>query len=661
MKDIKYSENIRVLYVEDDLKIQTLMRNVLGRMFKNIEIASNGLEGLEIFKKSLNSSKSIHIVVTDINMPKLDGLEMLKEIKELDDDIYSIVLSANTDRESLMNSINLGVKGYINKPINTLDFIDKLENAIDFVNLKLERDVLIQYKDIVDSSSIVSKTDKSGKITFVNDKFCKISQYSQEELLGKSHRILRDPDTPSELFDDLWKTISSKKKWTGQIKNRAKDGSSYYVDATISPILNENDEIYEYIALRNDVTEIINSKRQLLDKIQASNNMILVLVKIDKYSNYEHLYDEVVMEKLDVLFKETSIDYVPDGCSFDNIYSLGDGEYAYIKIVDNDNSLNATEKELQLKQFQQNISKNPFVVDEYEFNLNIYISFSTQKDKIFENTKYGMEIALEKNRDIVFANNLTQNLKDEIIKNENTIKMIKKAIIDKRIISYYQPITNNDTMKVEKYESLVRLIDENGKVLSPYFFLDVAKKSGYYNKITQIVIDNYFEALEKIDKEISLNLSAIDIENLEIRNKLINLVTGNFHNANRMVFELLEDEEVKDFNIVKDFISLVKTFGVKIAIDDFGAGVSNYERLLDYQPDILKIDACLIKNIDKDKYSRDVVETLQLFAWKQKIKTVGEFVETKEILQTIKDIGINYTQGYLLGKPETLEFYENKE
>jgi len=199
------------------------------------------------------------------------------------------------------------------------------------------------------------------------------------------------------------------------------------------------------------------------------------------------------------------------------------------------------------------------------------------------------------------------------------------------------------------------LIDEDGKIVSPYFFLDIAKDSGHYNKITNIILDNSFAALDKTDKEISINLSALDIEDLETRNRLINLVTMNMHNANRIVFELLEDEHIKDFNIVKDFISLVKTFGVKIAIDDFGAGVSNYERLLDYQPDILKIDACLIKNIDKDKYSRDVVETIQLFAWKQDIKTVAEFVSTPEILQVVKDIGINYSQGFLLGKPEPLK------
>lgn len=658
MIDLRYSKDIRVLYVEDDLIIQKNMLSVLNKMFKHIEFASNGLDGLDKFKECYNNNKIIHIIIADINIPKMDGLDMIKEIKSIDNEVYPIVLSAYNDTQTLMKSINLGVKGYLNKPLNSADFIDKINIAVDFINLKQERDILIQYKDIVDRSSIVSKSDKAGRITFINDKFCKISKYSKEELMGKNHRILRDEDSNPELFEDLWKTISSKKEWKGQIKNRAKDGSSYYVDAVIAPILDENGEIYEYIALRNDITDIIDAKRQLLDKIHNTDNLLLTIVKIDKYSEYEHLYDENIMDKLDILFKDKSKNYIPEGCMFDNVYSLGDGEYAYIKEILDDTIFNATEKELQLKQFQQNIANELFVVDEYEFNLNIYISFSIQKDRIYENTRYGIELAIEKHIDIVFANGLTQSIKDKIIDNEKTINMVKSAIKDNRIVSYFQPITNNDTMKVEKYESLVRLIDENGKILSPYFFLDVAKKSGYYTKITQIVIENYFKALDKTDKEISLNLSAIDIENLEIRNKLINLVTNNFHNSNRMVFELLEDEEVKDFSIVKDFISLVKTFGVKIAIDDFGAGVSNYERLLDYQPDILKIDACLIKNIDKDKYSRDVVETLQLFAWKQKIKTVGEFVETPKILQTIKDIGINYTQGYLLGKPELLEFYE---
>ncbi|MEA3553242.1 MAG: EAL domain-containing protein [Campylobacterota bacterium] len=644
---------IKLLYVEDDKDARGATIKVLEGFFSDITVAIDGQDGLEKIQES-----KYDLILTDINMPNLNGVDMLKEIKKVQNNIYTIVISANSDHQSFTDTIKLGVKGYILKPINMYQFIDSLESAVQTINAQKQINILLQYKELVDQTSIVSKSDINGNITFVNDKFCEISGYTLDELIGMPHNTVRDPDVPKSVFKELWETIKSKKVWNGQIKNRRKDGGSYYVDATICPILGENGEIIEYIGLRNDITEIINPKKQLTDEIKIMEQPLLVMIKIENFSNLEHLYDEKVINDMLELFKNKIDSYLPDACSFDKIYNLGDGEFALLKnMVDGNTS--ATQKEIQLKQFQQNIKKNILTADDYEFDLSVLLSFSTKKDKIYENVKYGLLEVSKKQEDIIFANDLTKYAKENAIKSTKTIDMIKKAIENKKIISHFQPITNNDNMKVEKYESLVRLENEEGRVLSPWFFLEVAKESGYYNKITNIVIDNYFEALAKTQKEVSLNLSAIDIEDLEIRNRLINLVMANMHMTHRMVFELLEDEEVKDFDIVKDFIALIKTFGVKIAIDDFGAGVSNFERLLDYQPDILKIDACLIKNIDKDKYSRDVVETIQLFAWKQKIKTVAEFVETPEILQIVKDIGINYTQGYLLGKPEPLDVHEN--
>jgi len=645
---------INLLYVEDDQQSRESMLRVFNRFFSNVIVATDGLDGLEKAKQY-----DIDLVVTDINMPNMSGIEMLQKIKEQKKNIYSIVLSANSDHSSFTQTIKEGVRGYILKPIDLNQLLETLEVAVEHINNEKELNILKQYKNIVDTAAIVSKSDKKGNITFINNKFSEISGYSKDELLGLPHSTIRDKDMPKSVFKDLWDTISSKKVWTGQIKNRKKDGKSYYVDATICPILDKKGDILEYIALRNDITELINPRRQLIDAIEVIDNPFLAILKIENFSILEQLYEEKLLHKMLEVFKEKIPTYLGEGCRFDKIFNLGDGEFALLKQVPKDEIISATQKELQLKKLQQNIKSDIINVDGYDFDISVIISFATSKNKIYENAKYGLKELERKNSSIIFANDLTKHSKEKAIKNTKTINMIKKAIDENKIISYFQPITNNDTMEIEKYESLVRLENEDSKILSPWFFLEVAKESGYYNKITSIVIENYFEALKKTDKDISLNLSAIDIEDLDIRNRLINLVMTNVDNAHRMVFELLEDEQVKDFEVVKDFISLVKTFGVKIAVDDFGAGVSNFERLLDYQPDILKIDACLIKNIDKDKYSRDVVETIQLFAWKQKIKTVAEFVETQEILQITKDIGINYTQGYLLGKPETLNFYES--
>lgn len=139
---------------------------------------------------------------------------------------------------------------------------ENLENEIDKRTKELQNSLklLNQYKHAVDSSAIVSKTDKHGKITYVNDEFIKISKYTKEELIGKNHNLVRHEDMPKEIFKDLWKTIKSKNIWKGQIKNKAKDGSEYYVASTIVPILNYEDEIEEYLAIRLDVSDIVKSQ-----------------------------------------------------------------------------------------------------------------------------------------------------------------------------------------------------------------------------------------------------------------------------------------------------------------------------------------------------------------------------------------------------------------
>ncbi|MDA3056075.1 MULTISPECIES: PAS domain-containing sensor histidine kinase [unclassified Campylobacter] len=116
---------------------------------------------------------------------------------------------------------------------------------------------LKQYQDAIDASNIVSKTDINGIITFVNDEFCKISGYSRQELIGSPHNIVRHPDVKKSVFKKLWETILAKKVYKGIVKNLSKDGRAFYLNATIIPILDDNGEIEEFVAIRHDVTNVI--------------------------------------------------------------------------------------------------------------------------------------------------------------------------------------------------------------------------------------------------------------------------------------------------------------------------------------------------------------------------------------------------------------------
>ena len=649
---IKYTFPLKLLYVEDNEQARESMMSVLEEFFENVVIACDGEEGLESFKNN-----KIDLIITDINMPRLNGLEMIKEIRKLDTEVSILVLSAYNESSFFLDSIKLGVDGYLLKPIAINQFMNSLQKITQKIKFKNEAEknlhLLHQYQEATDSSSIVSKGNLAGEITYVNDEFCKVSGYKKEELIGKPHSLVRHPNNPASMFEDMWKIISVQKRtWKGIVRNIKKNGDSYYVNTVVKPIVNVDNEIIEYISLRNDITDIMNPKKQLEDMLDSNEESLLVLMKIDRFDDIEKFYGSKLSQNIENKFSKYIFKEIPMKCEFDGVFLLGDGEYAFAKNIQTC-KMEMTTVAKNLKELQKIINDAHIDVGDIDYDISVVISFAYGKD-VFQNARYGIKQILENKQDFILANNLMKKEHAQAQKNLETLKMVQTALNGSRIISYFQPIINNKTKEVEKYESLVRLVDEDGKILPPYLFLETAKKAKYYYQITNMVLENSFKAFERTDKDISINISVIDIERRLTREKIFDLLHANSQYLHRVVFELLEDEDVKDFDLIRSFISEVKSMGVKIAIDDFGSGYSNFERLLDYQPDILKIDGSLVKNIESDAFSLSVVETIISFAKKQNIQIIAEYVENENIFNILKDMGVEYSQGYYFGKPEPL-------
>jgi len=233
-------------------------------------------------------------------------------------------------------------------------------------------------------------------------------------------------------------------------------------------------------------------------------------------------------------------------------------------------------------------------------------------------------------------------------------KRIKDAIQNDKIISLYQPIVDCQTQKIVKYESLMRMIDDNGEFISPAFFLDLAKKNKLYHELTKIVINKTFDLFENIPSMVSINLSVDDILDPEI----VSLIMDKLNTSNighKVSFEIIESEGIENFEKVVEFINEVKKFDCKISIDDFGTGYSNFEYLMKLKVDFIKIDASMIKNIDSNEESAMITETIVDFAKKLGIKTVGEFVYSKSVFDKVVEVGVDYAQGYYFGEPAILE------
>ncbi|NPA54833.1 MAG: EAL domain-containing protein [Epsilonproteobacteria bacterium] len=647
---IDISKQLKVLYVEDNEAIRDFTLLVLKEFFNDVVVASDGVEGLEKFQED-----KFDLVITDINMPRMDGLKMAQAIREFSN-VPIVVITAHSDEHILLEAIRIGITDFLKKPIQYKQLQYVLQRIIEIFKYKIElknRQRLLQaYEETINKNFLVSKTDKHGKITFVNDMFCEVSGYTREELIGNSHNLVRHPDTPKAIFVDLWDTIKKQKKiWRGVIKNRAKDGSAYYVDTVIMPLLNEDGDIVEFISIRKNITNMIDKAKTIGSMIQESKKPAVIYMKLDNYDSLEELYSDLILIELDDKAAKTIHEYFEE-FHIKEVLRFGNGEYCFVLDMAS-NNLEATTLIEVLQHKQKLIKKHKLKVSDIEYDIEVIISVVYEGIQMFESAKLGIRELIKQNNNFIIANNLASKKQEIAKENLQTIKTIKDAINNNKIIAYFQPIVDNHTKQIVKYESLVRLIKDN-KPLSPFFFLDVAKKSKYYNHITKIMFDHVLSTMQHITQDVSINISILDIEDFEIREFIYDSLHRHRSLAHRLVFELLEDENVRDFELVKTFIAHVKDYGVKIAIDDFGSGYSNYKRLFDYQPDILKIDGSLIRDIHKENYAYSIVKSIVTFAKELNIQTVAEFVENEEIYGIVKDLGIDYSQGYYFQAPQEL-------
>lgn len=645
----KFCKNLTLLYVSNESSCDNTFE-YFNELFNNVLLVDNYDVALKKFDES-----EIDIVITDIEINKEDGFSFIKELKNKNPKIITIIYTNNDEKTNFMKAISAGVNGYFLKPLDENDFLNTLGNLLQIEKEKKDRKILKnQYDTIVEENTIVSKTDKHGIITYVNDNFCKSSEYSKEELIGKSHNIVRHPDNPKELFKDLWQTIKVKKEsWYGVLKNLTKSGKPYFIKTTIKPIFNVDGEIVEYVSIRSNINTIMSDKNQLIEKINTNGLYLLILIQIEDFDVLDKFYNMLIVDKIEKMFGFNLLSYLPNTYIFDTIYYFGNGQFAlltdFFDFLSTGSNITT-----YLNDFVNNVKESILEIDEIEYDLNVVVSYTFGREHLYEDAKCGLDEAVKRSDIVRYSNDLSIKEQIEAKKNMEVIKMVKIALENYKIISYFQPIINNKTRVVEKYESLVRLVDENGNILSPHAFLDISKKGNYYNKITHRVLENSFKILKQISTKISINLSSLDIEKEETRNILFELLEEHKEDRHRVIFELLEDESVKDFNVIKNFIKKVKSMGVLIAIDDFGAGYSNFERLLEFSPDILKIDGKLVKNIANDVYSKNIVETIVSFTKKQKIITIAEFVENEQIYNILSELGVDYSQGYYFGKPENI-------
>ncbi|MDK2064164.1 EAL domain-containing response regulator [Aliarcobacter butzleri] len=533
INNISILKNMSILYVEDEKDLREVTHEILKSFTKNQYIAENGQEGLELFKKY---EKNIDLIVADINMPILNGLEMAKEIKNINPNIPIIITTAFSNKEYLLESIDIGIDKYVLKPIDIAKLLQAMSQSIIYYELK-------------------------------------------------------------ELFVDKLTNLPNRNK------------------------------------LKKDLTQ--------------TDDVLMSFFDIDGFLTLNDLFGEEIGDGILVELSYKLKEHFP--ANEYSVYKLDVDKFVVVAV----NSGKSVEEFYKYtKSFISKIENQSFLVNENEIDINLTVGVSHANGALaYKYAQRTITYARTKLRKIMIYND-SFNIHQSFENNIKWLKQLKNGFKENKFQAYFQPIVDTQTKEIYKYEALIRYIDENGNEVGPYNFLDIAKKTKQYPNIIKVILKDALKLIKEKNKKVSINISYADISNKNTTKYIYDFLTAqSIEHTKLLSFEILESEEIVDFEEVSKFISEVKKFECTVGIDDFGAGYSNFHLLSKLKISFIKIDGSLIQNIHNSKDLEIIVRTISNIAKEFNVKTVAEFVANEEIYNKVKELNIDYSQGFYFDKP----------
>ena len=396
--------------------------------------------------------------------------------------------------------------------------------------------------------------------------------------------------------------------------------------------------------LFTDALTSLPNRAKLQEDLDALPEATLMIINIDDFKEINDLFGHKNGDKILKTFAQKLRSLF--STNYPKIYRLSGDEFVLLF----NKRMTKSDIEKFLSLLIEKIEDMIFLYGDKELTLRTTIGVALGKEGILEKADIALKKAKAKHKSYEIYNVDDKIVEEQYKKNIEWIKRLKRSIELDRVVPFFQPIINVHTLEPKGYESLVRIIDEEGRAVSPSEFLPIAKKSRLYFHLTKIMIHKSCEYFKDSNCSFSINLSIEDILNDDIAKYLENAVEK-YGVANRIILEVVESEGIDNYDAVSSFLFKMKDLGCQIAIDDFGSGYSNFEHILKLPIDYIKIDGSLVKNIETDKNSEIIIAAIVDLAKKKGIKTVSEYVYSKEIFERVKYLGVDYVQGYYFQEP----------
>ncbi|MEY4593161.1 MAG: hypothetical protein RIR18_2056 [Pseudomonadota bacterium] len=672
----------KVLVVEDDPVMRRMIEVILTPKVRQLVLAENGQEGLSLWR-----TEQPDVVVTDISMPLMNGLEMSAEIHALDEDSEIIILSSSNEVSDLARAMEIGVERYVFKPVSAKLLLDAVLKCflsrLRSVELRLSRMVF----EVANEGILI--TDDRQHVLAVNPAFSQITGYRPDEIVGKHTRILSSGLHEADFYRSMWDSISSHGRWAGEVTNRRQDGSLYVQWLSIAGVSSGLGNTQQYVGLVSDISdrkkeeELIRKlahfdgltglanralfddrlQREMAGSKRHNHSIAVLFIDLDCFKHVNDTYGHAVG---DVVLKTVAARMCSCVRQTDMVSRRGGDEFVVIL----EEVTSPEMASLVCTKLIEAIAQ-PILFDGHSFVVTASIGVAMAPDDAedVESLLNAADFALYeakgsgRNRYSFFSQETMRSVNVRM----DMEKELRDGMVNWRYSLHYLPEVCLRTGKVRNVEALLRFDHPEFGLLDAGRFLELAEEIGIMPELgnralAQATSEAALLSSDKLEIGLVIDLSARQLAAPSAAKGLLAVLDAAGVPKERITFESAEKSINGNDEAMKTLYALAAS-GCKFTLDDFGVGYCSFSLLSQLPMTAIKIDRSFVAQLAFGDQYRQLVAALIAFSQRLGLKSIAEGVETQAQLDFLKDAGCDYAQGYFFGKPmnfETIRAYVNQ-